>query len=431
MGSATFQDIPCSTRELTRSASMPDINDILIHEIVGTILSSWGSNRRSSFLDKSHKSESPMSLSVKVLKAQLFQLKNRLRTLESENHCLKLSNKALESEVRTINHELSNLRSDYSCSIAEREKLARASKQDRQKIRTLVSDVDNAQDFIMAMTDIKLHEFFLHDAATSTIENGQDAELALIKAIAQAADTKGSVWSRIIPFIAGVRCTDTYVSAIDFALQDKSTFRGQKKRSEVQTCNAASEACISPGSHDRCPNVLLANGYTHHLLPFRGVEMAAIPSVSTRNLVDNFASQRIVELPPSIVNLEVRRSLSHPTKSSNFARPSSVNVGTTERTANAKQPLLLDSASSISSRSIIASRTSSETSTQAPEVFGKDNILGLSGGLSHSKADSNSGRSSNVDKRKGLIAIEDAESRTAVRYLLFHSKLLLIHASFM
>jgi hypothetical protein len=161
-----------------------------------------------------------------VLKTQFLALKRRVYVLEVENDSLKLANGALQSRIASFSGDLSRLRADYNTSLCDRKKLALAAEQDQQKIRALTCDIDNAQQFIMAMVDIKLHENFLHVAANETMANGEDAEKSLANAIAQEADREGSLWSRILSSVVDIRSTNSFSAAVDLALHTKDLSLG-------------------------------------------------------------------------------------------------------------------------------------------------------------------------------------------------------------
>jgi hypothetical protein len=211
-----------SLGELSCSLSMPDVNDCSVHEVIGTIISSWCP----SFLSYSvfgqaqlQKSRTSFSAVITVLKFQFIRLKNRIRSLEAENESLKHANSVLQSDVAALERELSDLKAEYCHLTSERMQMADCAERGQQKLRALTSDIDNAQNFIMAMIDINLHESFLRDAAESTLKDGQHAEEALIKAIARAADNKGSIWSRVLD---GIHNSDKHVDlAVDRDFQPR------------------------------------------------------------------------------------------------------------------------------------------------------------------------------------------------------------------
>ncbi len=208
-----------SLGELSCSLSMPDVNDCSVHDVIKAIISSWCPSLLSySVFGQAQLqiSRSSFSAVITVLKSQFVRLKNRIRSLETENVSLKHANSVLQSDVVALDHELSNLKAEYYHLESKRMQMAECAEQGQQKLRALTSDIDNAQNFIMAMIDINLHESFLRDAAESTLKDGQHAEEALIKAIARAADNKGSIWSRVLD---GVRNSDKHVTAVDLALR--------------------------------------------------------------------------------------------------------------------------------------------------------------------------------------------------------------------
>ena len=207
-----------ATSEIITSPSLPDVNDSSLHEAVRTVLTSWCPSLSRKHFAGGQKFRSPVSVALMVLKAQILALKRRVHVLEVECDSLKHSNGTLQSRNASLSGDLSRLRADYNSLLCDRKKGKLAAEQDQQKIRALTSDIDNAQQFIMAMVDIKLHENFLLVAANETMANNEDAERSLANAIAQEADREGSLWSRILSSVVD---TNSYSAAVDLALQTK------------------------------------------------------------------------------------------------------------------------------------------------------------------------------------------------------------------
>jgi len=218
-----------ATTEIISSPSLPDVNDSSLREAVGTALASWCPSfshvSRKCFAG-GQKFRSPISVALMVLKAQILTLKRRVHLVEVECDSLKHSNGTLQSRNASLSGDLLRLRADYNTLLCDRKKRTLAAEQDQQKIRALTSDIDNAQQFIMAMVDIKLHENFLLVAANETMANSEDAEKSLAIAIAQEADRDGSLWSRILTSVVDYRSANSYSAAVDLALQAKDLSLG-------------------------------------------------------------------------------------------------------------------------------------------------------------------------------------------------------------
>lgn len=219
--STELHTLPCSpTSKIANSPSLPDVNDVSLQEVVGTILASCCSSlshtSRKHF-SEGHKFRSPVFIALMVLKSQFLALKRRAYTLEVENNSLTLANGALLTKIASYSDTISRLQAENKTLLVDRKKLTLVVEHDQQKIRALTSDIDNAQQFIMAMVDIKLHENFLHVAANDTLLNGEDAEKSLAKAIAQEAGREGSLWSKILSSLV----ENSYGAAFDLALQGK------------------------------------------------------------------------------------------------------------------------------------------------------------------------------------------------------------------
>ncbi|KAF8813878.1 hypothetical protein BYT27DRAFT_7083409, partial [Phlegmacium glaucopus] len=123
----------------------------------------------------------------------------------------------LRSDSQALEQELSNFRADYYAERFQSKLRVQCARADKDKIVMLNQKLEQAEKFIMAMVDIKLHEPVLGRAAKA-VKEGADAEEALIEAVRLAATKKGSAWSRIIPAIVGPRSPEHYLSAINLAL---------------------------------------------------------------------------------------------------------------------------------------------------------------------------------------------------------------------
>ena len=188
---------------LTPSFSMPDINGLGL-----TLGSIWSPDLLSgSLLEHVHAHHPRVSTFVtafNALRVQFSYLKHRIYGMESENNELRHANMVLRSDSQALEQELSNLRADYYAERFQSKVRIQCARADKDKIIILTDKLEQAEKFIMAMVDIKLHEPVLGRAAEA-VKEGADAEEALIDAVRVAATKKGSAWSRIIPAIVGPR----------------------------------------------------------------------------------------------------------------------------------------------------------------------------------------------------------------------------------
>jgi TolA-binding protein len=152
-----------------------------------------------------------------ALRVQLSYLKHRIYDMETENNELRHDNMILLSDSQALEQELSNFRADYYTERFQSKIRVQCARADKDRIIILSDKLEQAEKFIMAMVDIKLHEPVLGRAAEA-VKEGADAEEALIDAVRAAATKKGSAWSRIIPAIVGPRSPEHYLSAINLAL---------------------------------------------------------------------------------------------------------------------------------------------------------------------------------------------------------------------
>jgi hypothetical protein len=116
---------------------------------------------------------------------------------------------------------LDTLHYDYFDKIAQNRKYAISSRDDKEKIKLLEYKVDQAERFLLAMVDLKLHEPVLYRAAQSVLQ-GDDAENSLIDAILAASLRKVSPWARIITAVVGLHTSQKCLSAITFSLQSRN-----------------------------------------------------------------------------------------------------------------------------------------------------------------------------------------------------------------
>ena len=214
---------------LTPSFSMPDINGLGLSH---TFESIWSPNLLSGSLlehvQAHHPRVSTFVTAFNALRVQFSHLKHRIYGMESENNELRHANMVLRSDSQALEQELSNFRADYYAERFQSKVRIQCARADKDKIIILTDKLEQAEKFIMAMVDIKLHEPVLGRAAEA-VKEGADAEEALIDAVRVAATKKGSAWSRIIPAIVGPRSPEHYLSAINFALMLQKDLHEREK----------------------------------------------------------------------------------------------------------------------------------------------------------------------------------------------------------
>lgn len=164
-----------------------------------------------------HPKVSTFTTVFNALRVQFSHLKRRIYGMEVENNELKHTNMVLRSDSQALEQELNNFRADYYAERFQSKVRVQCARADKDKIIVLSDKLKQAENFIMAMVDIKLHEPVLGRAAEA-VKQGADAEEALVEAVTAAANKKGSAWSRIIPAIVGPRSPEHYLSAINLAL---------------------------------------------------------------------------------------------------------------------------------------------------------------------------------------------------------------------
>ena len=208
---------------------MPDINGLGLSHTFGSI---WSPNLLSGSLlehvQAHHPRVSTFVTAFNALRVQFSHLKHRIYDMESENNELRHANMVLRSDSQALEQELSNFRADYYAERFQSKVRIQCARADKDKIIILTDKLEQAEKFIMAMVDIKLHEPVLGRAAEA-VREGADAEEALIDAVRVAATKKGSAWSRIIPAIVGPRSPEHYLSAINFALMLQKDLHEREK----------------------------------------------------------------------------------------------------------------------------------------------------------------------------------------------------------
>ena len=210
---------------LTPSFSMPEITGLRPSHI-------WSPNLLSGSLlehvQAHHPRVSTFVAAFNALRTQFSNLKHHIYSMESENTELRHANMVLRSDSQALEQELSNFRADYYAERFQSKVRIQCARADKDKIIILTDKLEQAEKFIMAMVDIKLHEPVLGRAAEA-VKDGADAEEALIDAVRMAATRKGSAWSRIIPAIVGPRSPEHYLSAINFALMLQKDLHEREK----------------------------------------------------------------------------------------------------------------------------------------------------------------------------------------------------------
>ena len=203
---------------LTPSFSMPDINGLGLSHSFGSI---WSPDLLSGSLlehvQAHHPRVSTFVTAFNALRVQFSHLKHLIYGMETENNELRHANMVLRSDSQALEQELSNFRAEYYAERLQSKVRIQCARADKDKIIILTDKLEQAEKFIMAMVDIKMHEPVLGRAAEA-VKEGADAEEALIDAVRVAATKKGSAWSRIIPAIVGPRSPEHYLSAINLAL---------------------------------------------------------------------------------------------------------------------------------------------------------------------------------------------------------------------
>ena len=240
---------------LTPSFSMPHITGLDLSHTFGSIVSSWNPNLLSgSLLEHVHVHHPKVSTflaAFNALRVQFSHLKRRIYGMETENNELKHINMVLRSDSQALEQELSNYRAEYYAELFQSKVRIQCARADKDKIIILNDKLEQAEKFIMAMVDIKLHEPVLGRAAEA-VRGGADAEEALIEAVRVAATKKGSAWSRIIPAIVGPRSPEHYLSAINLALMLQKDLHEREKISsfwkKIAQSDPANANTITPSS---------------------------------------------------------------------------------------------------------------------------------------------------------------------------------------
>ena len=234
---------------LTASFSMPDINRLGLGHTFGSI---WSPNLLSgSLLEHAQAHHPKISAAFNALRVQFSHLKHRIYVMETENNELRHANMVLCSDSQALERELSNFRADYYAERFQSKIRIQSARADKDRITILSDKLEQAEKFIMAMVDIKLHEPVLRRAAEA-VKQGADTEEALIDAVRAAATKKGSTWSRIIPAIVGPRSPEHYLSAIKLALMLQKDLREREKVSNfwktIAKSNPANVDTMTPSS---------------------------------------------------------------------------------------------------------------------------------------------------------------------------------------
>ncbi|CAA7261839.1 unnamed protein product [Cyclocybe aegerita] len=190
---------PC---RITHCLSVPEITDVAVHDVLGTIISSWTPNRLSRTLLEqvplprlTPTQPSVFSLATHVLKAQLVNLTSRLRSLEAENSSLnkdnttimaensnlRCTNTILVSDLSTLNGELTKLRENNEKAIqTDKFKEDEANLQEDAWLDRKNSEPSppmSEADLTLVDRSFATHDFeFLEDATTNLTKNFETKE---------------------------------------------------------------------------------------------------------------------------------------------------------------------------------------------------------------------------------------------------------------
>lgn len=374
---------------LACSLSMPDCT---VHEIIRTVVSSWCPDSLPYSVSGKARAQGSKS-SFSVLKAKFIHLKNRLDLLEAENQSLKFANRALQSDVAAMHHELSGLKAEHYHLAGKRKQIAYCEEQSQQKIRALSSDIGNAQNSIMAMIDINLHESFLRDAAESTITNGQHAEEA--PAVTRAVDKKGSIYSSAID---GVRSPDKYVATVDLALQTgeslrdiEQVFRPRHAKPDAENDTFAPLDEHSSASLFRCSASR----------PFNTLEMQTMNSSNSLSSTSSYAVSLPSSSTSSSCSIETSLDVAHckPTSPRSSGSASSRHPLIIRNTLVTSLPIN-SSTKEVSFIALPREESLRATGTQAKTSIDPETMALFS--------------ARNSDKRRGIIITEDANLASAL-----------------
>ncbi|PPQ93186.1 hypothetical protein CVT25_007943 [Psilocybe cyanescens] len=136
---------PTVLRPLYSAASPHNNNSVVVSNVLGAILHSWGSNLLCGSLHGHIRTQpnnaSAFTLAINVLRAQFIQYRRRIRALEAEIDDLRHDNMMYHSDVGALESELSNMRANYYSEIFERRQDNLAAKKDKDEIKILKAEI--------------------------------------------------------------------------------------------------------------------------------------------------------------------------------------------------------------------------------------------------------------------------------------------------
>jgi hypothetical protein len=176
-----------------------------------------------------HTSPTVTTPSPTLTRPTLVAANARILELEGENTSLKDTTRAMATQFAALQTELLDTRSDLYAERHQNECSARQTKADQEEIDRYEGKLRQYEKFIKLLLNIGLNAEPVLSNAHGSLRAGEDADLALVESIKEAAATHGSPWATIISSVTGPRTPAQYVSALNLTLDARRELRESKK----------------------------------------------------------------------------------------------------------------------------------------------------------------------------------------------------------
>ncbi|KAJ2930250.1 hypothetical protein H1R20_g6823, partial [Candolleomyces eurysporus] len=179
---------------------------------------------------------------VHLLRAQILQLKRRVRALATDSEMLRDFTVSMLVEKERDERDLANLRTHYSDELARARQMRVRLQQAEADLAGLKNRFAETARFILALVDLGLDPSTLRESISSVLKDGQPGEDALISAFQRSSLAKGPSWSKhLSPATDGLRTVDHYLSALDLTINARKELKEKAKATQFWKMVAKSD----------------------------------------------------------------------------------------------------------------------------------------------------------------------------------------------
>lgn len=153
----------------------------------------------------------------------------RILELEAENNHLKVTTHAMATQFAALQAELLDARSDLYAELHKEQSRVRQTKADEEEVDRYEERLSQYDKFIRLMINIGQHAEPVFSRAHTALRAGEDADMALVDSIKEAAAKPDSPWASLISAVIGPRAPEQYVSALNLTLSVRKELRQCRK----------------------------------------------------------------------------------------------------------------------------------------------------------------------------------------------------------